>query len=74
MTNNPPPTSFLDSSAMLDIRRRYQSSKDENWHSALEQSCDIVAVAGGDGIVGTVAKNLIGTAHSHCRSADGNRQ
>jgi len=39
---------------------RYQSSKDENWHSALEQSCDIVAVAGGDGIVGTVAKNLIG--------------
>jgi len=40
---------------------RYQSSKDENWQSALEQSCDIVAVAGGDGIVGTVAKNLIGT-------------
>ena len=38
----------------------YQSSKDENWQSALEQSCDIVAVAGGDGIVGTVAKNLIG--------------
>lgn len=38
----------------------YQSSKDENWHSVLEQSCDIVAVAGGDGIVGTVAKNLIG--------------
>jgi diacylglycerol kinase (ATP) len=38
----------------------YQSSKDENWRSALEQSCDIVAVAGGDGIVGTVAKQLIG--------------
>jgi diacylglycerol kinase (ATP) len=38
----------------------YQSSKDENWHSALEQSCDIVAVVGGDGIVGTVAKHLIG--------------
>ena len=38
----------------------YQSSKDENWQSALEQSCDIVAVAGGDGIVGTVAKSLIG--------------
>ncbi len=39
---------------------RYQSSKDENWHSALEQACDIVAVAGGDGIIGTVAKHLIG--------------
>jgi diacylglycerol kinase family enzyme len=38
----------------------YQSSKDENWQSALEQSCDIVAVAGGVGIVGAVAKNLIG--------------
>jgi diacylglycerol kinase family enzyme len=38
----------------------YQSSKDENWHSALEQFCDIVAVVGGDGIVGTVAKHLIG--------------
>lgn len=39
---------------------RYQSSKDENWLSALEQPCDIVAVAGGDGIVGNVAKHLIG--------------
>jgi diacylglycerol kinase (ATP) len=39
---------------------RYQSSKDENWHSALEQPCDIVAVAGGDGIIGTVAKHVIG--------------
>jgi diacylglycerol kinase family enzyme len=38
----------------------YQSSKDENWRSALEQSCDIVAVAGGDGTVGKVAKDLIG--------------
>jgi diacylglycerol kinase (ATP) len=39
---------------------RYQSSKDENWDSALEQPCDIVAVGGGDGIIGTVAKHLIG--------------
>src|SRR4029077_8629924 len=50
---------------LLELIRRaghtasYQSSKDENWHSALEQSCDIVAVAGGDGIVGAVAKQLI---------------
>jgi diacylglycerol kinase family enzyme len=37
----------------------YQSSKDENWQSALGAPCDVVAVAGGDGIVGVVAKNLI---------------
>jgi len=37
----------------------YQSSKDENWRSRLEESCDIVAVAGGDGMVGQVAKHLI---------------
>jgi diacylglycerol kinase family enzyme len=40
-------------------RASYQSSKDENWQSALEEPCDIVAVAGGDGIVGAVAKSLI---------------
>ena len=38
----------------------YQSSKDENWQRVLEKPCDIVAVAGGDGIVGTVATHLIG--------------
>ena len=37
----------------------YQSSKDENWRSRLEESSDIVAVAGGDGMVGQVAKHLI---------------
>ena len=37
----------------------YQSSKDEDWPNALEKPCDIVAVAGGDGIVGAVAKKLI---------------
>jgi diacylglycerol kinase (ATP) len=35
-----------------------QSAKDENWHSALKNPGDIVAVAGGDGIVGKVAKRL----------------
>jgi diacylglycerol kinase family enzyme len=38
----------------------YQSSKDENWHGVLEKPSDVVAVAGGDGIVGKVAKRLIG--------------
>ncbi|HYY24709.1 MAG TPA: diacylglycerol kinase family protein [Candidatus Udaeobacter sp.] len=38
----------------------YQSAKDENWHSALENPGDIVTVAGGDGMVGKVAKRLIG--------------
>src|SRR5262245_64261167 len=37
----------------------YQSSKDENWRRILEEPCDIVAVAGGDGMVGQVAKYLI---------------
>jgi diacylglycerol kinase (ATP) len=37
----------------------YQSSRAENWHSALETPCDVVAVAGGDGMVGKVAKHLI---------------
>ena len=37
----------------------YQSSRAENWHTALEEPCDIVAVAGGDGMVGKVAKHLI---------------
>jgi diacylglycerol kinase (ATP) len=37
-----------------------QLAKDESWKSALEQPADIVAVAGGDGTVGKVAKSLIG--------------
>jgi diacylglycerol kinase (ATP) len=37
----------------------YQSSKDENWHRVLDEPCDIVAVAGGDGMVGQVAKHVI---------------
>jgi diacylglycerol kinase family enzyme len=36
-----------------------QSAKDPNWHSALKRPGDIVAVAGGDGMVGKVAKRLI---------------
>jgi diacylglycerol kinase (ATP) len=38
----------------------YQSSKEENWHSALKEPAEIIAVAGGDGIVGKVAKRLVG--------------
>jgi diacylglycerol kinase (ATP) len=34
-------------------------AKDDGWKSALEQPADIVAVAGGDGTVGKVAKSLI---------------
>jgi diacylglycerol kinase (ATP) len=32
-----------------------QSSRAENWHTALENPGDIVTVAGGDGMVGKVA-------------------
>ncbi len=38
----------------------YQSSKEPGWEKALEEAADIVAVAGGDGTVGKVAKRLIG--------------
>jgi diacylglycerol kinase (ATP) len=38
----------------------HHSPKDDNWESALQAPADIVAVAGGDGTVGKVAKGLIG--------------
>jgi diacylglycerol kinase family enzyme len=37
-----------------------QTSKVSRWHDALREPADIVAVAGGDGIVGQVAKRLAG--------------
>jgi diacylglycerol kinase (ATP) len=39
----------------------YQSSKKKRWKKALKKPCDIVAVAGGDGTVGKVARHLIGS-------------
>jgi diacylglycerol kinase family enzyme len=39
---------------------RYQSAGDKTWPAALDQPADLVAVAGGDGTVGRVAKKLIG--------------
>ena len=38
---------------------KYQSSKEKKWKKALKKPCDIVAVAGGDGTVGKVARELI---------------
>jgi diacylglycerol kinase family enzyme len=38
---------------------RYQSSKADAWQSVLQEPADLVAVAGGDGIVGKVAKEMI---------------
>jgi diacylglycerol kinase (ATP) len=38
---------------------KYFSSKDKKWEKALKKPCDIVAVAGGDGTVGKVARRLI---------------
>ena len=40
---------------------RYQSSKEKDWKKALKKSCDIIAVAGGDGTVGKVARRLVGS-------------
>jgi diacylglycerol kinase family enzyme len=39
---------------------RYQSAKEPDWHKALDAATDIIAVAGGDGIVGRVAKRCVG--------------
>jgi diacylglycerol kinase (ATP) len=39
---------------------RYQSAKDDSWDSALREEADIIAIAGGDGIVGNTAKRLVG--------------
>jgi diacylglycerol kinase (ATP) len=38
---------------------KYQSCKEKKWKKALKKPCDIVAVAGGDGTVGKVARELI---------------
>ena len=38
---------------------RYQSSKKRGWSDVLEKSADLVAVAGGDGTVGRVARRLV---------------
>jgi diacylglycerol kinase family enzyme len=38
----------------------YQSSKELGWEKSLENAADFVAVAGGDGTVGKVAKRMIG--------------
>jgi diacylglycerol kinase family enzyme len=39
---------------------RYQSSKEKGWRKALDEPADIIAVAGGDGIVGKIAKRCVG--------------
>jgi diacylglycerol kinase family enzyme len=38
---------------------KYQSTKDKDWKKALKKSCDVIAVAGGDGAVGKVARRLV---------------
>lgn len=37
----------------------YQSSKDVSWDSALRERADIIALAGGDGLVGNAVKRLV---------------
>jgi diacylglycerol kinase family enzyme len=39
---------------------RYQSARDKDWASALDESADLIAVAGGDGTVSRVAKRMVG--------------
>src|SRR5262245_4064253 len=39
---------------------RYQSAKEKGWGKVLRKKADVVAVAGGDGTVGRVARRLVG--------------
>jgi diacylglycerol kinase family enzyme len=39
---------------------RYKSAKDDGWAKALDEPCDLVAVAGGDGTVARVVKKMVG--------------
>ena len=41
---------------------KYHSSKEKDWKKALKKRCDIIAVAGGDGTVGKVARRLVGSS------------
>jgi len=40
---------------------KYHSIKEKDWKKALKKSCDIIAIAGGDGTVGKVARRLVGS-------------
>ena len=40
---------------------KYHSTKEKDWKKALKKSCDIIAIAGGDGTVGKVVRRLIGS-------------
>lgn len=39
---------------------RYQSSKDDDWKAALKKPADVIAIAGGDGTVGKIARKMAG--------------
>lgn len=39
---------------------RFQSSKDDDWKNALRKPADLIAVAGGDGTIGKVARRMAG--------------
>jgi diacylglycerol kinase family enzyme len=38
---------------------RYQSVEEKNWHRVLDKRADLVAVAGGDGTVASVARHMV---------------
>jgi len=52
----------------------YQSSKEADWDKALKEPGDLVAVAGGDGIVGQGCQETHRETRSYRRPAAGNRQ
>ncbi len=57
---------WIDAAQLLGMLRAagyevtYQSTKERDWCKVLDKPADLVAVAGGDGIVGRVAKRCVG--------------
>lgn len=58
--NQPTGDQILDLIRSAGHSATCQSSKELDWEKSLDQSSDIVAVSGGDGTVGKVAKRMIG--------------
>jgi diacylglycerol kinase (ATP) len=58
--NQPSEADILELIHTAGHETTFQSSRDAGWDKALQEAADIVAVAGGDGIVGQVAKRMIG--------------
>src|SRR4051794_35789335 len=54
----PPADTLIKALEQQGYEPRYQSNKEKGWSRVLDKRADIVAVAGGDGAVGRVARRM----------------